>query len=61
MNLRSMKNAQRSTLCFGLIATLVVGLGLFGLYQMSNIRAEADLVERDAIPGIVSSDMRLIL
>ncbi|MCQ2999854.1 methyl-accepting chemotaxis protein [Pseudomonas syringae] len=56
MNLRSMKIAQRSMLCFGLIATLVVGLGLFGLYQMSNIRAEANLVERDAIPGIVSSD-----
>lgn len=56
MNLRSMKIARRSMLCFGLIAMLVVALGLFGLYQMSNIRAEANLVEKVAIPGIVSSD-----
>ncbi|MGV6393337.1 methyl-accepting chemotaxis protein [Pseudomonas caspiana] len=56
MNLRSLKIAQRSMLCFGLIATLVGGLGLFGLYQMSSIRAEGEVIENEAIPGIVSSD-----
>lgn len=56
MNLRSMNIARRSIFCFGVIVTLVVAQGLFGLFQMSHIRNEAELVERDAIPGIISSD-----
>lgn len=56
MNLRSLKIAQRSMLCFGLIASLVGGLGLFSLYQMSSIRSESEVIEQDSIPGIVSSD-----
>ncbi len=56
MNLRSMNIAQRSIFCFGVIVTLVVAQGLFGLFQMSHVRNEAELVERDAIPGIISSD-----
>ncbi|MBC3955670.1 methyl-accepting chemotaxis protein [Pseudomonas triticifolii] len=56
MNLRSMNIARRSIFCFGVIVTLVVAQGLFGLFQMSHVRNEAELVERDAIPGIISSD-----
>ncbi|MCU1739299.1 MULTISPECIES: methyl-accepting chemotaxis protein [unclassified Pseudomonas] len=56
MKLRSMKIAQRSFLCFGLIATVLVVLGLFGLHQMSSIRSEGQVIENDAIPGIISSD-----
>lgn len=56
MNLRSMKIARRSFLCFGVIATVVAALGLFSLKQMSSIRSESLMIENDAIPGIVSSD-----
>ena len=56
MNLRSMNIARRSIFCFGVIVTLVVAQGLFGLFQISHVRNEAELVERDAIPGIISSD-----
>ncbi|WP_248798155.1 methyl-accepting chemotaxis protein [Pseudomonas sp. MWU13-2105] len=56
MNLRSLKIAPRSTLCFGLIAVVVAALGFFGLHQLSSIRTESELIERDAIPGIVSID-----
>ncbi|KIH83077.1 methyl-accepting chemotaxis protein [Pseudomonas batumici] len=56
MDLRSLKIAPRSTLCFGVIAVVVAALGLFGLHQLSNIRTESELIERDAIPGIVSVD-----
>ncbi|GLX15070.1 methyl-accepting chemotaxis protein [Pseudomonas straminea] len=55
MNLRSMPIARRSLLCFGTIAILVVMLGLFSLYQMSNIRSESEVIEQNSIPAIVSS------
>ncbi|WNW10200.1 methyl-accepting chemotaxis protein [Pseudomonas sp. DTU_2021_1001937_2_SI_NGA_ILE_001] len=55
MNLRSMPIARRSMLCFGAIAILVVMLGLFSLNQMTNIRNESEVIERDSIPAIVSS------
>ena len=56
MNLRSLKIAKRSILCFGVIATVLAALGLFGLYQMANIRAQAKLVTSESVPGIVTSD-----
>lgn len=56
MNLRSMRIAQRSIMCFGAIAAVVAALGLFGLNQMSSIRSEGKLIESDVIPGIISSD-----
>ncbi|KOP51276.1 chemotaxis protein [Pseudomonas coronafaciens pv. porri] len=56
MNLRKMKIGLRSMLCFGLIAVLVVILGIFGLIKMGSIRAAGELIEQDSIPGIVSSD-----
>ncbi|WP_040263522.1 methyl-accepting chemotaxis protein [Pseudomonas massiliensis] len=56
MNLRSLKIAKRSILCFGVIATVLAALGLFGLYQMANIRAQAKLVTSEGVPGIVTSD-----
>ncbi|MBV6659702.1 methyl-accepting chemotaxis protein [Pseudomonas yamanorum] len=56
MNLRSLGIARRSVLCFGVIATVVAVLGLFGLYQMSGIRAESEQIEQESIPGIISSD-----
>lgn len=55
MNLRSMPIARRSLLCFGAIAILVVLLGVFSLFQMSNIRSESEVIEQNSIPGIVSS------
>ncbi len=55
MNLRSMPIARRRMLCFGAIAILVVMLGLFSLNQMTNIRNESEVIERDSIPAIVSS------
>ncbi|WP_426153047.1 methyl-accepting chemotaxis protein [Pseudomonas sp. DC3000-4b1] len=56
MNLRSLKIAKRSILCFGVIATVLAALGLFGLYQMANIRTQAKLVTSEGVPGIVTSD-----
>jgi methyl-accepting chemotaxis protein len=56
MNLRSLGIARRSVLGFGVIATVVAVLGLFGLYQMSGIRAESEQIEQESIPGIISSD-----
>ncbi|WP_110972710.1 methyl-accepting chemotaxis protein [Pseudomonas huaxiensis] len=56
MNLRTMKIAPRSFLCFGAIAVVVAALGFFGLNQMSGIRNEGKLIEDDVIPGIISSD-----
>jgi methyl-accepting chemotaxis protein len=55
MNLRSMKIATRSIVCFGLIGGLVTALGLFGLNQMAGIRSDGQRIESDALPGIVSS------
>lgn len=56
MNLRSMKIAHRSIFCFGSIALLVIALGMFGLYKMASIRSQGELIEKDSIPGIISSD-----
>ncbi len=38
MTLRAFNIATRSLLCFGLLALLVAGLGIFGITQMSQIR-----------------------
>lgn len=56
MSLRSLKIAHRSLVCFGLIALILTGLGLFGLRQMSSIQNESRKVEADSLPGIIESD-----
>lgn len=56
MNLRSLKIAKRSVVCFGLIAFVLAALGLFGLYQMAGLRAQAKLVSEENVPGIITSD-----
>ncbi len=44
-NLRSMNIATRSFTCFGIIAVILIGLGLFSLKQMANIQREGEQVE----------------
>jgi methyl-accepting chemotaxis protein len=56
MNLRSLTIAKRSFFCFGLIATILVALGLFSLYQATNIRSEGEFMTDESIPAIVASD-----
>jgi len=56
MNLRSLKIAKRSIVCFGIIAVVLAALGLFGLYQMAGIRAQARLVAEENVPGVITSD-----
>jgi methyl-accepting chemotaxis protein len=56
MNLRSLKIAKRSFFCFGLIATILVALGLFSLYQATQIRSEGEFMTDESIPAIVTSN-----
>ncbi len=56
MTLRAFNIATRSLLCFGLLALLVAGLGIFGITQMSQIRDQSLVIETSSIPGIVEAD-----
>jgi methyl-accepting chemotaxis protein len=56
MFLRSLKISYRSLVCFGLIALILTGLGLFGLRQMSSIQNESRNVETNSLPSIIESD-----
>ncbi|MDO7926027.1 methyl-accepting chemotaxis protein [Pseudomonas sp. KFB-139] len=56
MNLRSFKIATRSLICFGVLAALVAGLGLFGLLQLSDIRKQGIRMETNDVPSIVEAD-----
>ncbi|WP_273806319.1 MULTISPECIES: methyl-accepting chemotaxis protein [unclassified Pseudomonas] len=61
MSLRSFSIAIRSVICFGLLAALVAGLGLFGLSQLSHLREKGLILERDTVPSIVEADQLALL
>jgi methyl-accepting chemotaxis protein len=56
MNFRSYNIATRSLLCFGLLAALVAGVGIFGLSQMSQVRSQSLVIETNSVPSIVEAD-----
>jgi methyl-accepting chemotaxis protein len=56
VNLRSLTIARRSIVCFGLISAILAALGLSSLHQASKIRAEAQFLAQENIPGILTSD-----
>jgi len=56
MTLRALPIATRNLLCFGLLAALVAGLGLFGFYQLKQIRGLGHQVEQRNIPVLVATD-----
>ncbi len=56
MNLRSLKIAYRSLACFGVLIVLTLSVGLFGLNQLSHIRAQGLALENNSIPSIVEAD-----
>nr|WP_314564387.1 methyl-accepting chemotaxis protein [uncultured Pseudomonas sp.] len=56
MTLRSLSIATRNLLCFGILAVLVAALGLFGWYQLSEIRQLGHQVEQRDIPTLIAVD-----
>lgn len=56
MILRSLKIAHRSLICFGVLIVLTLCVGLFGLNQISKIRAQGSALETNTIPGIIEAD-----
>ena len=56
MSFRSFSIATRSLLCFGLLAALVAGVGIFGITQMSQIRDQSLVIETNSVPSIVEAD-----
>lgn len=56
MSLRSLKIASRSAVCFGVMALLLTAVGLFGLWQMTNIRTESAVIQKVSIPNIKGAD-----
>ncbi|HCN46362.1 MAG TPA: methyl-accepting chemotaxis protein, partial [Pseudomonas sp.] len=54
MNLRSLNIAPRAALGFGLLALLVVTLGLFALAQMSSMREQSEQVESNWLPSVIN-------
>lgn len=56
MTFRSFNIASRSLLCFGLLAALVAGVGIFGVQQMSHIRSQSLVIENNSVPSIVEAD-----
>ncbi|ONN71247.1 methyl-accepting chemotaxis protein [Pseudomonas oryzihabitans] len=56
MFFRSFSIAFRSLLCFGILAALVAGVGIFGITQMSHIRDQSMVIETNAVPSIVEAD-----
>lgn len=49
--LRQMRTATRTLACFGLIIILLIGLGIFCLTQMADIRRTGQIVEQDSMPS----------
>ena len=52
MSLRNMNIAPRALLGFALIGLLMLGLGIFLLVQMGNIRQAGEVIEQDNVPSI---------
>ncbi|GFM87589.1 methyl-accepting chemotaxis protein [Pseudomonas cichorii] len=56
MYLRNMKIAKRTLTCFTFMVAMVIGLGIFNIQQMGNIRSEGLEIENDSMPGIALGD-----
>ncbi len=56
MSLRNMNIAPRALLGFSLIGVLMLGLGIFSLMQMGNIRQAGIAIEDISIPSIKTLD-----
>jgi len=56
MFLRQLPIAQRSLVCFGFFAVLVVGFGLFSLGQVSAIRASQGVLQLNVLPSVQTID-----
>lgn len=56
MFLRQLPIAQRSLVCFGFFAVLVVGFGLFSLGQVSAIRASQSVLQLNVLPSVQTID-----
>lgn len=52
MSLRNMNIAPRALLGFALIGLLMLGLGIFSLVQMGNIRQAGEVIEQVNVPSI---------
>ena len=62
MTLRSLSIATRNLLCFGILAALVAALGLFGWFQLSQIRQLGHRVEQRHIPTLIAAnDLGMLL
>ena len=62
MTLRSFSIAIRNLLCFGILAVLVSTLGLFGWYQLAQIRELGHQVEQRHIPTLIeANDLSMLL
>ncbi|KTT04488.1 chemotaxis protein [Pseudomonas oryzihabitans] len=62
MTLRSLSIATRNLLCFGILAALVAALGLFGWFQLSQIRQLGHQVEQRHIPTLIAAnDLGMLL
>lgn len=51
MNLRSLKLAPRSVLCFGIFCMLIIGLGLFAIRQASILNDAEKKIEENVVPS----------
>ncbi|WP_407681630.1 methyl-accepting chemotaxis protein [Pseudomonas berkeleyensis] len=54
MSLRNLSIAPRAALGFGLVALLVLLLGAFSLYQMTEMRKQSVAVDEDWLPSVVA-------
>ena len=56
MSFRNMNIAPRALLGFALIGVLMLGLGIFSLIQMGNIRQAGIIIESNSVPSIKTLD-----
>lgn len=56
MSLRNMNIAPRALLGFAVIGVLMLGLGIFSLIQMGNIRQAGVTIEEVSVPSIKTLD-----
>lgn len=54
MSLRNLSIAPRAALGFGLVALLVLLLGVFSLFQMTEMRKQSEAVDQDWLPSVLA-------
>lgn len=54
MSLRTLSIAPRAALGFGLVALLVLLLGAFSLFQMTEMRKQSEAVDQDWLPSVMA-------